>query len=136
MNCLVNEGGNKVKNNALDDFGRILIENVRDTTIEQWEMIVSGKMKGERGKRIKQILEPKFNEKQLDIVTDLVSQIVDSAVHNLLVTLEQEEIEVYLSNNEQVKTNIVLLSDGLAGELYTEDGWICKYSTKKHIAPI
>lgn len=49
-------------------------------------------------------------------------------MHNMLFMLEEhEEIEMLYAGE-----NIVEESDGLSGELYTEDGWIEKYSKKMY----
>jgi hypothetical protein len=48
--------------------------------------------------------------------------------------LEQHEDEVDLlfsEDEDSGKENIRELSDGLSGEIYTEDGWIAKYSNYK-----
>lgn len=47
-------------------------------------------------------------------------------MHNMLFMIEEHE-EIELLYKEE---NIAEKSDGLSGELYTEDGWIEKYSKK------
>lgn len=125
-----------MKNKELDEFGEVLITAVRDTTINQWEKILSGRMKGERAKRIFNDFTNDFNQDQLEKITDLVSQIVDSTLHYTLFMVEQEEsIVVALKREDSSLIDLNQISDGLAGELYTDDGWIRKYSAKPYIEP-
>lgn len=69
---------------------------------------------------------------QSELIKDLVPEIVDTTIHNLLWTLEQEEM-IDVTVNVDVDGKLASLkdvSDGLAGELYTEDGWIFRFSKK------
>ncbi|EFS6814276.1 hypothetical protein JR617_000290 [Listeria monocytogenes] len=51
--------------------------------------------------------------------------IVDNTLFNILTMFEQSEDKLTLLANHE---NIIEASDGLAGELFTEDGWISKFS--------
>lgn len=50
----------------------------------------------------------------------IIEQVTDLSIHNMLCMFEDHE-ELKLLLNEE---NLVEESDSLAGELYTEDGWI------------
>lgn len=108
----------------LDDFGETLITDVRDTTIRNYIKMFDGTMKGLTAKQVRERLSD-FDEEQMETVKWLLSKIVDTSLHNMMFMLEQnsENIEVLYKGQ-----NINELSDGLCGELYSEDGWIEKFS--------
>lgn len=60
----------------------------------------------------------------IEIVRWLIPEIVDVSLHNMLFMIEENDDIELLFENENLKE----ISDGLAGELYTEDGWIDKFS--------
>ena len=111
----------------LDLFGEILMKNVRDEAIEQWEMTIQGKMKSEESQIVHNLISLSG---QSELINDLVPKIVDTTIHHLLWTLEQEEAIDITINNGNKPVSIKEMSDGSAGELYTEDGWINRFSKK------
>lgn len=124
----------------LDTFGELLISQVRDRTIEQWEKILTGQLKSKRAVNLYKEAQLKLDNSAFEMVTNLVNQIVDSTLHNFLDLCEQEDkinILFKTSDGEEDTQEIEIkdISDGLAGELYTEDGWILRYSKKPYIEP-
>jgi hypothetical protein len=115
---------------VLDFFGQVLIERVRDEAIDDWERIFQGKMRDNESKNIFETLRS-FSPEQIQIIINLFPKIVDTTLHHLLWTLEQEEdVNLLVKDKENKFINIREISDGLAGELYTEDGWISRFSNK------
>ncbi|NQX63732.1 epimerase [Paenibacillus qinlingensis] len=115
----------------LDTFGEILIKKVRDLTIHNWDCIIDGEMKGQRSKEIREKLSF-FNDEQVGVFKELFPMVVDSTIHHLLWTLEEEDgLELFVEVDQKVN-RIRDISDGLAGELYTEDGWIMRFSKKRY----
>ena len=56
---------------------------------------------------------------------------IDAAIHDFLFAIEEQadfENDIQIIVNED---NIVEMSDGLQGELFTQDGWLEKYSKFK-----
>ena len=113
----------------LDFFGQILMERIRDEAIDDWERIFQGKMRDNESKIIFETLSS-FSPEQIQFIINLFPKIVDTTLHHLLWTLEQEDINVLVKDEENKFLNIKEISDGLAGELYTEDGWILRFSNK------
>ncbi|KPW79999.1 MULTISPECIES: hypothetical protein [Pseudomonas syringae group] len=111
----------------LDAFGEMLVLLVRDRTIEKFEKIENGSLKSQKGQELHGTLR-KFNEEQKIAIKNLIVETVDNSLFNLLDMLEQNAEKIELNLN---KKNINLLSDGLSGELFTDDGWIKKFSKKK-----
>ena len=121
------------KDEILHKFGRILISEVRDEAIDKYEMIASGTMKSAPAIELHNKLS-NFTEDQLSIVRQLVVSSIDDVIHNFLWMLEQHEGDVDLLcgvDGGLNKQNVRELSDGLSGEIYTEDGWISKYSNHR-----
>ena len=115
-------------NSLLDRFGEFIICDVRDETISDWKMILDGSMKGEDAVAVRQKLVG-FSQEQLDTLQELVVEIVDTAIHNLLWAIEQDdEIDFAISLEDGDETSCLSEeSDGLAGELYSERGWIARF---------
>lgn len=67
---------------------------------------------------------------QLSVINQAIVSSIDDVVHNFLWMLEQhEDIDLLCGeDDESAKENVRDLSDGLTGEIYTEDGWIAKFS--------
>jgi len=115
---------------ALEYFGRVLIAEVRDATIEKYEMIADGTLKSDRASELKEKLAL-FSDEQEMAVRELVVSAVDDAIHNLLWMLEENADEINLTcrvPEAAEKKNVSDLSDGLCGELYSQDGWIARFS--------
>jgi hypothetical protein len=118
-----------MNNKPLDLFGEILMEKVRDFTIEVWEKTIKGEMKSEESQKLHRLIS---DSGQSELIKDLVPEIVDTTLHNLLWMLEQEELINVTVNvdGDEKQASLKEESDGLAGELYTEDGWIYRFSKK------
>ncbi|MFC3801529.1 epimerase [Cohnella sp. GCM10012308] len=120
----------------LEQFGEILIRNVRDKAISQWEKVFSGTMKDETSKKIYETSVEMLSEDQKNFLQDTISQVVDTTLHYLLWTLEENErLNLNIKNDEGLDVGIKNITDGLPGELYTEDGWILKFSKKRYLEP-
>ncbi len=113
--------------NALDKFGQILMLKVRDETITDWGMIVSGKMLGEHAERMRKIFQ-KLSSEELQIIDKLVPEVVDTVLHHLLWTIEQQDDLILSIRDHKSVIDLKRVSDGLPGELYTNEGWIARFS--------
>jgi hypothetical protein len=116
---------------ALDRFGDLLIRKVRQESLWQWETLISGELKGERADRIKPLLA-QLGEKQEAVFLRLLPEVVDTVLHFLLWMIEHEkEIQLGLRVNDKTYANLREISDGLAGELYGQRGWIKRFGGTK-----
>ena len=115
----------------LDIFGTFLMTRVRDEAIKDWDMIFDGQMKDARGQRVHNEVKQLSSEAR-QFLRSVVSQVVDTTLHHLLWSLDEAtEIKVAVHTREAYVPDIASRSDGLAGELYTEDGWIERFSTQR-----
>lgn len=101
LNSLLNKRGSSIVQEAtclgevlkmdakfLDLFGEILMKNVRDEAIEHWDMTIQGKIMSEESQRLHNLISLSG---QRELINDLVPPIVDTTLHRLLWTFEQDE---------------------------------------------
>jgi hypothetical protein len=120
-----------MENKVLNNFGEILMTQVRDRAIARYRMIANGSVKAPSLKALSHRLTS-LTDEELSSVEDVIIETVDSVIFNLLNTLEEEDkLQLLYQDKENILHNIVDLSDGLAGELFTEDGWIYQFSKYK-----
>lgn len=112
---------------VLDYFGETLINEVRDRTIRLYDKKVHGTMLDVASQELYGKVS-KFDEEQRAVLEEVIAGVVDLSLHNILCVLEEHE-DIKLLVNED---NIAEVSDGLAGELYTEDGWIKRFSKQRY----
>lgn len=111
----------------LDIFGQFIMKNLRDNAIDQFDGLARGHWKAPGLAKLQKDLTT-FTPEQLAIIRRTVVESIDTGVHDFLFSL-QENLD--FDNNIQIHVegkNIAELSDGLHGELFTEDGWKAKYS--------
>ena len=115
---------------SLDKFGEFIVVNLRDKAIETAEMLLENGSKSPQTKILQDELST-FNAAQKAIVANAVKASIDAAIHDFLFAIEEQadfENDIQIIVNEE---NIVEMSDGLQGELFTQDGWFEKYSKFK-----
>lgn len=119
---------------ALSEFGAVLVRRVRDKAILDWEKIIDGRLKG----RTAESMRPKlasFTEAQRQVLADLVPRIVDTTLHHLLWTLEQVDwVRVEVETEAGTVSDLARVSENFPGELYTEEGWIARFTEQRHDA--
>lgn len=114
-------------NKNLDDFGEFIVQQMRDKGIEFYDKLEKGSWRAPSLMAIQESLNM-FEEEQLVILRKCVIETLDTALHDFLFALQENhenEGTVQLLVNSE---DIAGLSDGLNGELFSEDGWISKYS--------
>lgn len=111
----------------LSIFGEMLIKDVRDRSIREYDMIISGKMKDEDSQKIHEEIKA-MGEKEYQLIDKIIPRIVDLTMHNMLRMIEENESLEMMVEKESIDE----ISDGLAGELYTEDGWIQRFSKQRY----
>lgn len=112
--------------NNLETFGEVFINEVRDRTIRVFDKRVDGIMKDTGSQELYREVQL-LNDSQRGLIHKIISQVTDLSLHNMLCMFEEHEEVALVMNGE----NITEASDGLSGELYTEDGWIKKYSKQR-----
>lgn len=117
------------KKELLEKFGRILIKDVRDEVLEKNDLIASGQMGGKENQEIYEKIRD-LDEKEKELIRQFAKQAIDSTIHHFLWMIEQNEEYDLVKYNKDKSETISLrdTSDGLCGELYTEEGWIERFS--------
>src|SRR3990167_4980687 len=117
------------KANVLETFGQIIIKSVRDEVLDINELILSGKMGGKENLDLHAKVSG-LSENDIELVRAFARQAVDSTLHYFLWMIEQNEEYELIKYTDDKGQFISLrdISDGLCGELYTEEGWIETYS--------
>lgn len=111
--------------NQLSNFGENFIKEVRDNSLFVLQGIIDGHMKSQEDQELHMTIKSMSSE-DLDILKSIAYKMVDLSLHNTLFFFESNEKWKIVNIDGTV--NLIELSDGLSGELYTEDGWIRKYS--------
>ncbi len=116
---------------ALDRFGRFLMNGVRDRAIRHWDMVLRGQMKDDESQRLYSSIITLSPEARA-IVSEVVPKIVDTSLHNFLQSLDDvDDIQVAVDTESGRIESISDASDGLAGELYSEHGWFRRFSDER-----
>lgn len=117
----------------LSQFGINFIETIRDNTIAKLEKIQNGKLKTKEAKFISSLLEKSNNDLE---IKKIATELIDNVLHDILFFIETNDDWAVIERSQAEEFEIQTLdeiSDGLSGELYTEDGWIKKYSKYEQI---
>jgi hypothetical protein len=121
----------------LDEFGKLLIEHVRDHSIHDVQRLVSGKLVGREQRAMHRALEgAALRADQFEVVGRLLANAIETTMANFLNFLHENEFGVVYRDDRGREHDVQAMSDGLAGELYSEAGWIAKFSEFKEGAAI
>jgi len=111
----------------LDKFGKLIAEDLRDSALNRCLDIETGTIKSDDCLELTKELS-QFTESQLQIINRLVTKCIDTGIHDFLFAIEEAQDELPILVNGD---NIAEKSDGLQGELFTEDGWYERFSEHK-----
>ena len=112
---------------ALDLFGKTLIQEVRDRSIETMEWSFMGTARAPYQQELMAALQ-KLEPSDLDLCFQAVLLAVD---HTLALFEEGESDFAVALKIDHSLEDISTTSDGLKGELYTEEGWVARFSKKE-----
>jgi hypothetical protein len=123
---------NMSNRSILDEFGAALMNGVRDEACSFLQRVISGKMADKWSKALyRDLQKQKFKPEQAEFVGRMLEAAVHMGIVSFLQFLDQNEIAIVFRVEDGHTHNIQAISDGLVGELYTEDGWIEKFSKLK-----
>jgi hypothetical protein len=121
-----------MKNQLLDEFGKSVMSDVRDDAIDFLEKLIAGKMADATSKDLRRRL-PQLEPAGREAIGELLVAAVDATIARMLNYFEENDVEVTIRDAaDGSRRDIRKLSDGLVGELYTQDGWIAKFSKYKN----
>lgn len=113
---------------ALEAFGRQIVEVGRDVTIDSWLAALDGTMSFPGAHEIARTFAALPPDQQA-FVRRLVVAVTDEAVSNTLWALERMPWVTVLATNEAtgVVTDLGVDSDGLSQALDGDDGWLATF---------
>lgn len=116
----------------LDVFGRLLMKEVRDRTISSYDRMASGTIKSVTGKKLYALMND-FDEDQKNVIKAIVLSQIDGAIHNFLWLIERQGTSTFplVLEGGMPPVDLAAASDGLSGELYSDEGWIAQYSSNE-----
>lgn len=111
----------------LDKFGEFFVRNTRDKMLSDLEMLFRGAWKAPTMQALQTKLAG-FTDAQKAVIRESADHMITTGMHDLLFALQEEadangSIRVLVDGTEVAK-----LSDGMHGEIFTEDGWIARFS--------
>lgn len=99
------------------------MENLRDKSIDFAKKLVNGEWQAPSLSEIQEKLS-RFSDEEKKLILICVIGSIDNGIHDFLFALqEQSKIKVLCDESDIEK-----LSDGLHGEIFTEEGWRDKFS--------
>ena len=114
---------------ALDAFGKLLMEYVRDAAIHDVDGFVSGLSDSVTGRKFANIPQI-FSPEQREILHDLIPVIVDETIHHLLWTLDQVTwVDVVVRTEAGETPSLRNSAEALAWEAFS---WVPKHSKKRY----
>ncbi len=114
----------------LDKFGQFLMSNLRDASIDFFDKLMIGYWKANVLQDIQNEIK-QLTADQKNLLRKCVAATMDTAIHDFLIALEENNVT---TKDIQIKIDgedIVLESKSLHKELNGKDGWFAKFSRYK-----
>ncbi len=111
---------------AVDKFGALVVNKLRDAAIEHYDGLASQRWKAPALQQLQSDLAS-LSPDQRAVVRRCVISAIDSGMHDFLFGIveqhdDDESIHLLVDGHD-----VAALSDGLHGEQFTDDGWIAKF---------
>lgn len=119
-----------LEHSALDYFGQQLMHEVRDKQIQLWEQTYRGTVNYSVYQKVYKKLTEHFDQDQLQVLSYLTPWIIDNTIDYILGMVEENKnIDIKVRINDD-GIDLCKTADGLEGVLWSEDGWIERFSTE------
>lgn len=117
---------------SLDKFGNLIVENLRDKQIDWFRGLIQGKWRSQESKELHDKLS-KLTQEEKQVVADVLEKVLEKSMHDFLFAVQESNdidsgLKVFMDGE-----NVAELSDDLHGEIFTEDGWIERFSRYKSV---
>lgn len=115
---------------ALQKFGKMLTEEVYDSTFECLQGIM---LHGMRGKKLDpfHVAYRSLDARSADVVRRFVVEAIGQTLAQFLNFLDVHEVPIMVDAENGRQVDVRAASDGLAAEPFTEWGWIAQFSKFK-----
>jgi hypothetical protein len=114
-------------NQILDKFGEFYVRNLRDKMLQDIDMLLSGSWKAPAVQNLQNKLA-ELPEDSRDLIREVAEHMVLTGMHDLLFALQEQadddgSIRLTVDGVEVAKE-----SDGMHGEIFSDEGWIARFS--------
>lgn len=109
---------------TLNQFGEMLISDVRTQTITQLDKIFSGELKSERAQELHAKLSH-FSPQDMEVIKEITTEAIDRSLFKVMFMFESSGDFIIGAVNEDEIVDLNDMSDGLGGEYFE---WVEKYS--------
>lgn len=114
----------------LDTFGELLVAQVRDRAVRRVRGILDGTLRSADALALHRALDG-ISPEQAGAVRALAVEAIDSTLHRFLMLIDDTDLlDLQLIGDGQC-IRLRDVSDGLAGELYSSEGWIARFSKER-----
>ncbi|MGS2727544.1 hypothetical protein ACU8DI_13115 [Psychroserpens sp. BH13MA-6] len=116
----------------LEKFGKLIVEKLRDKQIDWFKGLIQGKLTSTESKELHAELT-KLTQEEKQVVADVLEKVLEKSMHDFLFAIQESNdldsgLKVFMDGE-----NVAELSDGLHGEIFTEDGWVQRFSRHKSV---
>jgi len=108
----------------LETFGEFFVNNTIDKGLDRLYALRNNKIQSPSTEELRNQLS-KLSEDEFKVVENSVINVLMTTLHDFLFQLEENSESIELMVNSK---DVLTLSDGLAGELFSDEGWINKNS--------
>lgn len=115
------------KESPLDTFGAFLMVNLRDRGIDALGSLLAAHWKAPSLQKLQAELQS-LTDAQRVLVRRAFVEALDSAIHDFLFALQEESDSGGAVRVRVRGKDVASLSDGLHGELFSEEGWFARFS--------
>jgi hypothetical protein len=114
-------------NQSLDKFGEFYVRNLRDKMLQDLDMLLSGSWNAPGVQDLQQRLVA-LPEDGRALIREVAEHMVVTGMHDLLFALQEEA-----DNDDAIRltvdgVEVAKESDGMHGEIFSDEGWIARFS--------
>jgi hypothetical protein len=118
-------------NQSLDKFGEFYVRNLCDKMLQDIDMLLSGSWKAPAVLNLQNKLA-ELPEDSRDLIREVAEHMVVTGMHDFLFALQEQadddgSIRLTVDGVEVAKE-----SDGMHGEIFSDEGWIARFSQYPH----
>lgn len=114
-------------NQSLDKFGEFYVRNLRDKMLHDLDMLLSGSWKAPGVQDLQRRLA-ELSQDGRDLIRDAAEHMVITGMHDLLFAIQEEADNDGAIRLEVDGVEVAKESDGLHGEIFSDEGWITRFS--------
>ena len=110
----------------LDQFGEGVMANVRDDALAYFDRLTSGNMADAMSQELYARYQA-LNSEDAKLARELMAEALNAGIVRFLHHLDEHQYKLFARDDIDKQYEIIDASDGLAGELYCEDGWTARF---------